>query len=127
MTETTLMEPIYVTHEPKRKSVNQSDAKILEAIDESLDIFGEAVKQFVYFHLESNCHMRKQDIPRRIEEFAIVIEGIFGNGARLIQIRIIEMLYSKADEFQYYPNDEDLVFKDYMQNMRKFMKNSFTT
>jgi len=128
MTETTMMEPIYITHEDERRRFkNQSDAKILEAVDESLAIFGESVKQAVYFHLENNCHMRKKDIPNKIEEFAIAIEGIFGNGARLIQIKIIETLYSKADGFHYCLKDEDLLFKDYLQNMRNFLAKSATT
>ena len=126
MTEkTTLMEPIFITHEAKGKQTkNQLDTKIMEAIDESLASFGESVKQVVYFQLENSYHVKKQDIPRRIEEFAAAIEGIFGIGARLIEMKIIETLYANAEGFLYIPKDEDLVFKDYVQNVKSFLMNS---
>ena len=127
MTETTFVEPIYITHETKIKQTkNQLDTKIVEAIDESLASFGESVKQFVYFQLENSYHLKKQDVPSKIEEFAVAIEGIFGIGARLIEMKIIETLYAKAEGFLYVPKDEDLLFKDYVQNLRRFLVNSVT-
>jgi hypothetical protein len=122
---TTLMEPIIITHEAKRKQTkNQLDTKIMEAIDESLASFGESVKQVIYFQLESSYHVKKQDIPRKIEEFAVAIEGIFGIGARLIEMKILETLYANVEGFTYVPKDQDLVFKDYVQNVKSFLMNS---
>jgi hypothetical protein len=128
MTETTFVEPIYITHETKRKQTkSQLDMKITEAIDESLASFGESVKQFAYFQLENSYHLKKQDIPRRIEEFATAIEALFGIGARLIEIKVIEKLFVNAEGFMYIPKNEDLVFKDYVQNLRRFLVNSVTS
>ena len=119
------MEPIIITHEANRKQTkNQLDTKIMDAIDESLASFGESVKQVIYFQLENSYHVKKQDIPRKIEEFAVAIEGIFGIGARLIEMKIIETLYANAEGFTYVPKDEDLVFKDYVQNVKSFMMTS---
>jgi hypothetical protein len=129
MTETIiLMEPIYITHETKRKQTkSQLDTKITEAVDESLASFGESVKQVVYFQLENSYHLKKQDIPRRIEEFASAIEAIFGIGARLIEIKVIEKLFANSEGFMYIPKSEDLVFRDYVQNLRRFLVNSVTS
>jgi hypothetical protein len=128
MTETTiLMEPIYIIHETRRKQTkSQLDTKITKAVDESLASFGESVKQVVYFQLENSYHLKKQDIPRRIEEFASAIEAIFGIGARLIEIKVIEKLFANSKGFTYIPKSEDLVFKDYVQNLRRFLVNSVT-
>jgi hypothetical protein len=127
MTETAIMEPICITHENKRKQLkNQLDTTILEVVDESLASFGDSVRQVVYFQLQNIYHVPKQEIPTRIEEFAAAIEGIFGIGARLIEMKIIETLYAKAEGFLYVPKDEDLVFKDYMQSFRCFLVNSVT-
>jgi len=128
MTQTTTMEPICITHENKRKPLkNKLDTTILEAVDESLASFGDSVKQVVYFQLQNNYHVQKQEIPTRIEEFAAAIEGVFGIGARLIEMKIIETLYAKAEGFLYVPKDEDLLFKDYVQNLRHFLVNSVTS
>jgi hypothetical protein len=127
MTETTLTEPIYITHKTNRdQTKNQLDMKIIEAIDESLASFGEFVKPAVYFQLENSYNVKKQDIPRRIEEFATAIEAIFGIGARLIEMKIIETLYASAKGFMYIPQSEDLVFEDYVQTVRSFLM-SFVT
>ena len=127
MTQTALVEPIVITHETMTKQAkNQLDLTIVEAIDESLTSFGESVKQVVYFQLENIYHVKKQDMPRKIEEFVKTVEGIFGIGARLIEMKILETLYARAQEFAYFPESKDLVFKDYVQNLRHFLVNSVT-
>jgi hypothetical protein len=127
MTETITMESIFITHGNKGKPLkNQLDMKIMEAVDESLASFGDSVRQVVYFQLQSNYNVPKQEIPMKIEEFAEAIEAIFGIGARLIEMKIIETLYSKANGFLYIPKDEDLMFKDYVQNLRGFLVSSIT-
>jgi regulatory protein YycI of two-component signal transduction system YycFG len=125
MTETILVDPMHVTHEDKRKRIkNRLDAKILEAVDESLAAFGESVRQVIYFQLRNNYNVKKQEIPSRIEEFATAIEEIFGMGAKLIEMKIMETLYANAAGFSYMPKDEDLVFKDYVQTIRCFLTSS---
>jgi len=127
MTETITMESILITHGNKRKPLKtQLDMKIMEAVDESLASFGDSVRQVVYFQLQSNYNVPKQEIPTKIEEFAEAIEAIFGIGARLIEMKIIETLYSKANGFLYIPKDENLMFKDYVQNLRGFLVSSIT-
>jgi DNA topoisomerase IA len=125
MTETTLMDSIYITHEDKRKNIkNRLDSKILEAVDDSLASFGESVKQVVYFRLQNIHHVKRHEIPFRIEEFTTAIEEIFGIGAKLIEMKIMETLYTMAEGFSYLPKDEDLLFKDYVQTIRCFLINS---
>ena len=123
MTQTTLVEPIVITGEAMTKqSTNQLDLTIIEAIDESLTSFGESVKQVVYFQLENTYHVKKQDIPRKIEEFVKAVEGIFGIGARLIEMKILQTLYARMHEFTYFPESKDLVFRDYVQSIQSFFQ-----
>ena len=127
MSETIAMESIFITHSNNGKPLkNQIDMKIMEAIDESLASFGDSVKQAVYFQLQSSYNVPKQEIPTKIEEFAEALEAIFGIGARLIEMKIIETLHSKVNEFLYVPNDEDFMLKDYVQNLRGFLASSIT-
>ena len=122
MTQATIMQPIIIqAREPRRKQTeNQLDKTIFEAVDDSLTSFGESVKQVVYYQLENSYHVKKQDIPRRIEEFVTAVEGIFGVGARLIEMKILETLYARTSGFTYFPEGQDLVFKDYVRSVRSF-------
>jgi hypothetical protein len=124
MTETALAEPACPTRLYERKhDENELDTEILKVIDESLASFGESVKQVVYFQLQTNHQVNKQDIPCRIEEFASTIEEIFGIGARLIEMKIMETLCAKTEGFLYIPRSKDLLFKDYVQSLRSFRAN----
>ena len=128
MTETIVMEPIRITSESKKESLkNRLDMTIMEAVDESLASFGESVRKVVYSQLQNNYNLPKQEIPTRIEEFAAAIDGIFGAGARLIEVKIIETLYTKAKGFLYVPKKKDLLFKEYVQNLRHFLATSVTS
>jgi len=121
MTETITIESILITQSNKRKPLkNQLNMKIMEAVDECLASFGDSVRQVVYFQLQSNYNVPKQEIPTKIEEFAEAIEAIFGIGAQLIEMKIIEKLHSKVNGFLYVPKDEDFRLKDYVQNLRCF-------
>jgi len=125
MTRTTLKEPVCFVHEDKRKrTFSQSDSKIIEAVDESLASFGESARQVVYFQLKNSYHMTKQDIPNKIEEFAEALEAMFGVGARLIEMKIIEALHAKAEGFTLFPSAEDLMFKEYVENIRSYLLSS---
>ena len=127
MTETINVESIFITHSNKGKPLKtQGDMKIMEAIDESLASFGDSVKQAVYFQLQSNYNVPKQEIPTKIEVLAEALEAIFGIGARLIEMKIIQTLHSKANGFLYVPKDEDFMLKDYVQKLRGFLASSRT-
>ncbi len=124
MSETIFMQPVILSPEVKTQKKKKLDAAILEAIDESLSPFGDSVKQAFYHQLEKRYHIRKREIPSKIEEFATAMEGIFGVGVRLIEMKILEALYARTKGFAYFPNGEDLVFKDYVQSIRAFLGNS---
>ena len=68
---------------------------LLEAIDEGLRVLGEGGKHMVFFYLERNYSIRKQDIPRNLEAFAFGLEKIFGAGAPVLEKMILKCIYSK--------------------------------
>jgi hypothetical protein len=127
MTETILMHPVILQHEAKEKQTKKKiDTTILTAIDESLSTFGASVKKAVYNQLEKKYRLKKQDIPNNIDEFVATIEGIFGVGAGLVEMKILETLYARTTGFAYIPDGEDIVFKDYVQSVRSFLGTSVT-
>jgi len=68
---------------------------LLEAIDEGLAALGEGGKHMVFFYLERNCSIRKQDIPKKPEAFVTGLEKIFGAGAPVLEKMILERICAK--------------------------------
>ena len=123
MTETTNIEINWtVLRENKRKPCeNNMKATLLSAVDESLSSFGDSFKQVIYFQLANTYHIKKHEIPNKINEFADAIEEIFGIGAKLIEMKIIKALYEKVEGFTYIAEKEDLIFTEYIENLRRFL------
>ena len=86
---------------------------LLESIDEALSSLGMSTKH-IYFHLEKDFNIKKQDIPHKIEEFADAIEKIFGLGARVLEIQIMKRLYQKVGPFKHFP-ERNLTFTEYVE------------
>ena len=123
MTETTNIEINWMTlREDKRKPCKTSiETTLLSAIDESLSSFGDSFKQVIYFQLANTYHIKKHEIPDKINEFTDAIEEIFGIGAKLIEMKIIKALYEKVAGFTYFAEKEDLIFTEYIENIRRFL------
>jgi hypothetical protein len=98
---------------------------LLEAIDEGLSLLGESAKQAIYCHLGKTFKITRQDIPYRIEEFTDAIEGIFGAGAKIVEIQIMKCLYKKVGyTFKHYPKQKNLTFTEYIAAV-KLDKNNY--
>jgi adenylyl- and sulfurtransferase ThiI len=67
----------------------------IEAVDDGLSILGESAKKSVYFHLERIYGIKKKDIPFKTEEFAKVLQQIFGLGSKIILIEIMKKFHEK--------------------------------
>ena len=92
---------------------------LLEAIDESFLELGESGKQTIYFHLEKEYKISKQDIPHKIEEFTQALEAIFGLGAKLLEIKIMKSLFTKMGYVQpQFQTQQSLEFTKYIESAR---------
>ena len=116
----------YITpkNEVEKKTMS-FEVLLLEAIDEGLSLLGESAKQVVYFHLEKNFKINRQDIPYKIKEFTDAIEKIFGNGAKILEIHIIKCLFKKVGStFKHHPKQTNLEFTEYIAAV-KLAKNNY--
>jgi hypothetical protein len=115
---------------PIEKDVNEEefDDILLETIDETLSSLGELVKNAVYFHLQTNFCIKKNEITKKISEFSDIIHKIFGSGAGILEIKFMKTLHSKIDLNVKWPNYEaplskwvvmDMTFIEYVDSMRK--------
>ncbi|MCX8177963.1 MAG: hypothetical protein N3F10_06700 [Candidatus Bathyarchaeota archaeon] len=95
------------------------DELLIEAVDEALSSLGESVKQAIYFHLQNQFHLSKDEIPRRIRDFANGIEAMFGPGARFIEILIMKKLYNKVGGFIEWDEHKEFTFAEYVEAARR--------
>jgi hypothetical protein len=103
------------------------DAILLETIDETLSSLGGAVKNAIYFHLQTNFCINKNEIPKKIYEFSNIIHKIFGSGAGRLEIKLMKTLHSKINVNMKWPEYEaplsrwlvvDMTFIEYVNSMR---------
>ena len=88
---------------------------LVQAVDEELRTFGESARDAVYACLEDTFRIRKDDIPRKVDEFSDALGEIFGDGARLLEIQIMKNLYRKMGEIaEYFLTKEDITFTEYV-------------
>lgn len=107
------------------ESRRKSDFKelLLEAVDAALSPLGDSSKHAVYFYLEKNFTVKKQDIPNKIEEFTNAIEEILGHGAKVLEIEIMKNLFAKiGSAFEYFPEKDDLLFVEYIDAARIYVR-----
>ena len=104
------------------------DDILLETIDETLSSLGEPVKNAVYFHLQTNFSINKNEIPKKINEFSDIIQKIFGSGAGRLEIKLMKTLHLKIDINVKWPEYEaplskwiiaDMTFVEYVNSMRQ--------
>lgn len=100
---------------------NKFEATMMEAIDESLSSFASLDKLEVYRHLENSFRIRKQEIPCKTEEFTDAMGQMFGFGAKLVEIRIIEAVHKRVPEFMFTPRTGTVIFKEYVASLRAFL------
>ena len=72
------------------------ETAVSESIDEVFTTLGENVKQAFYSYLENKYGIGKEQIPSMIEGFTDAIESIFGDAAKLVELKIMEKLQSKG-------------------------------
>jgi hypothetical protein len=99
------------------------DEAIEESIEAALSLLGNVSKEKVYRHLECTYDLKKENIPRRIGEFAHAFEETFGSVAKLLEIKIIEQLHSKYKNFSYSPMNEDIDFIEFINNFQQYLEN----
>jgi hypothetical protein len=113
---------LQLSRKKQKPTEDKFSVAIIEAVEESLSLFNNLGKEAVYLRLEKAFKIKKQEIPSKIKEFSDAIEQMFGVGAKLIEIRIIEALHSRIREFVFIPKKGDIDFKEYVASLRAFLQ-----
>ncbi len=73
------------------------DKTFLEAVDHALLSFGESPRKAIYYHLNKNFKLQKEDIPEEADKFCSALNAFFGPGAEVIEKLIVKDLYQKLN------------------------------
>ena len=112
---------LQLSRENQKPNEDKFKVAMIGAIDESFSSFSNVDKQEIYFHLENTFKIKKQEIPCRIKDFADAIEQIFGIGAKLIEIMIIEAIHKRIPDFMFTPKKGVVTLKEYATSLRTFL------
>jgi hypothetical protein len=89
---------------------------VLNVIDEEFSLLGNNCEKIIYFYLKNEHNISKQEIPSKIKEFSEAIESMFKEGAKILQIRIMENLFRKMGYInQHLYDQENLDFTEYIE------------
>ncbi len=97
----------------------QFDELLLNAIDDSFTSLGESIRQSIYFHLDEQFRLKREQIPRCLNKFQTAIEKIFGSGARFLEILIMKNLHLKSDISIEAENNVDINFIEYVKRVKE--------
>jgi hypothetical protein len=76
-----------------KKDINRL---LLEALDDVLDdLLGRQVRESFYDYMERNYYVGRDDIPRRLGDFLLILERTFGKSGKTIERTIARRLCAK--------------------------------
>jgi hypothetical protein len=68
---------------------NYGEEKILECVDEGLDVFGSSVKNVIYWRFRTVYNCERDDITKRPELFSECLRSFFGERAFNVEASIV--------------------------------------
>ncbi len=117
--QTTQQNPIQISLPESEKPCFETE--LTKSIDDVFSALGENVKQAVYRILQTQYHMSKDQIPSKLETFTDAIDSIFGEAAKLLELKILESLQRKTQGFRYKPNNSEVLFSEWVTAFRKYI------
>jgi hypothetical protein len=82
----------------KAVTVDKKDTNrlLMESLDEVLgDLLGKQVRDAFYDHLERNYYIGREDIPKRLGDFLLILERTFGKSGKTIERTLARRLGAK--------------------------------
>ena len=78
---------------------------LLNSLDKGLDFFGESTKRVVYWNFEEKYHLKRDNIPEHIPEFATALKTMFGVGSPHL-VKRIGMEMNTNIHFEFRESDD---------------------
>jgi len=97
---------------PVADSVRQA---LLDAVDYGLLATGEIVRAVIYQRIEERHHVRREEIPDKLDAFYAALKELLGGSAELIKRLITKNLYERLD--LKFTQHKDWTLADYVRNV----------
>lgn len=78
--------------------------RFMSCIDSAMDVFGDSVKYVIYWNLEKEFGVKKEQIAQKPGKLAATIDKIFGSGGETVKKTIMKGIAQSTGS----PMDEDL-------------------
>ena len=96
---------------------NKLDKLLIKCVDGALkEIFGEAGARIIYDYLQDNHSLKREEIPKRLEDFERGLEKILSSGAWVMERVALKNLYS--DFGLEYRNKVNCTFVDHVAQLK---------
>jgi hypothetical protein len=105
----------------EKEPLTTFEKAVTETIDEVFASLGENVKQALYNYMEKKHGIKKEQIPSNIEGFTNAIESVFGDAAKLVELKIIGKLQNKAKGFSYKSKRKEMLFLEYLEQLQMYL------
>lgn len=77
------------------QQTKRNEDKVSKIVDRVLkQVFGEEATRLIYRYLENNYSVKQNEIAEKIDLFSKGLEDFLTSGARVIEFKILEDLYS---------------------------------
>ena len=98
---------------PAAESIRQA---LLDAVDYGLLATGEIVRAVIYQRIEERHHVRRDEIPDKLDAFYAALKELLGGSAELIKRLITKNLYERLG--LKFTQHEEWTLTDYVRNVR---------
>jgi hypothetical protein len=102
---------------PERQIEKMSS--LVQAIDATLEKFGDKARTQIYDYLQKRIMLRKDEIPSRPEDFSRGLFDIFGSTSKLIELSIAGSVNAKLG-IKFEPK-QSFRFAGYVASLRESM------
>jgi hypothetical protein len=90
---------------------------LIDAVDYGLLAAGQIVRATIYQCVEERYHIKREEIPDKLDAFYLALQEILGRGAESIKRLIMKSLYIRVGlEFR---ENKNWTLADYVQNASK--------
>ncbi|TET57116.1 hypothetical protein E3J51_03540 [Candidatus Bathyarchaeota archaeon] len=74
---------------------------VSEAVDKTLNqVLGSAAANAIYFYLEKDHAIKKNEIPEKLESFCEAIQEYLSTGAAMVEKQILRNFYSNLELYE---------------------------
>ncbi len=101
------------------KQKDKYDDKVSKTVDKVLrQIFGEEAKLIIYKYLENQYSLRQDEIVEKIDVFAKGLEEFLRSGAFVIEMKILEDIYSSYGSTHRLESGRRINKRDFVSQMK---------